>query len=71
MKAHELRSKSRQDLLKDLDELRTHWQQDRRFEPVMSAEEREQRYRQWQKAVSKSLDWVDDDARTLMGTAGR
>jgi hypothetical protein len=21
-----------------------------------------------QKAVSKSLDWVDDDARTLMGT---
>ena len=26
------------------------------------------RYRLWKKAVSKSLDWVDDDARTLMGT---
>lgn len=56
-------------LWRDLDELRTHWQEDRRFEPAMPAEEREQRYRQWQKAVSKSLDWVDGDARTLMGTA--
>ncbi len=44
-----------------LDELREHWQEDVRFEPRMSAAERERRYRQWQKAVSKSLDWVDDD----------
>jgi glycerol kinase len=36
----------------------------------MPEDERERRYRQWQKAVTKSLDWVDDDARTLMdGTA--
>jgi glycerol kinase len=42
-----------------LDDLRAHWQQDRRFEPVMPVEEREQRYRTWQKAVSKSLDWVE------------
>jgi glycerol kinase len=34
----------------------------------MPAAERERRYGQWKKAVSKSLDWVDDDARTLMGT---
>ncbi|MFV0319746.1 MAG: glycerol kinase GlpK [Microbacterium sp.] len=51
------------------DELRAHWQEDRRFTPRMDADERERRYRQWQKAVSKSLDWVDDDARLLAGTA--
>ena len=51
------------------DELRAHWQEDVRFEPRMPEAERERRYRQWKKAVSKSLDWVDDDARTLMGTA--
>ncbi|WP_203580640.1 glycerol kinase GlpK [Microbacterium hibisci] len=55
---------------RDLDELRSHWQEDVRFEPRMPDDERERRYRQWQKAVSKSLDWVDDDARTLMGTTG-
>ncbi len=54
----------------DLDELREHWQVDRRFEPQMSDEERARRYRLWKKAVTKSLDWVDDDARTLMDTLG-
>jgi glycerol kinase len=51
------------------DELRAHWQEDVRFEPTMPADERERRYRQWKKAVSKSLDWVDDDAWVL--TSGR
>ncbi len=50
------------------DDLREHWREDVRFEPRMPEDEREQRYGQWKKAVSKSLDWVDDDARTLMGT---
>ena len=53
-----------------LDELRAHWQEDVRFEPRMPEDERERRYRQWRKAVSKSLDWVDDDARILMDTTG-
>ena len=43
---------------RDLDELRTHWREDVRFEPRMPEDERERRYRQWGKAVSKSLDWV-------------
>ena len=47
------------------DELRAHWQEDRRFEPKMPEDERERRHRQWQKAVTKSLDWVDDDTRAL------
>ncbi|MCT9818824.1 glycerol kinase GlpK [Microbacterium sp. W1N] len=51
------------------DELRGHAQEDRRFEPQMPRDERDRRVRMWRKAVQKSLDWVDDDARTLMGTA--
>jgi glycerol kinase len=27
----------------------------------MDADERERRMRSWRKAVSKTLDWVDDD----------
>ncbi len=50
------------------DELRAQWREGRRFEPRMPQDERERRYRQWQKAVTKSLDWVDDDAWIL--TAG-
>lgn len=48
-------------LWKGLDELRAHWREDVRFEPRMPEDERERRYRIWQKAVSKSLDWVDAD----------
>jgi len=48
---------------RDRDELRSHWREDVRFQPRMSVEERERRYRLWRKAVSKSLDWVDDDVR--------
>jgi glycerol kinase len=55
---------------RDLAELRSHWREDARFEPRMSQDERERRCRMWRKAVSKSLDWVDDDARVLMGTTG-
>jgi glycerol kinase len=44
---------------KNLDELRANWQEGTRWEPTMDAEHREQLYRTWQKAVSKTLDWVD------------
>ncbi len=55
-------------LWKDREELRSHWQEDVRFEPQMDATEAARRYRQWKKAVGKSIDWVDEDARILMGT---
>jgi glycerol kinase len=48
-------------LWKSRDDLREHWQEDVRFEPGMPEDERARRYRLWQKAVSKALDWVDDD----------
>jgi glycerol kinase len=46
-----------------LDELTAKWAEDKRWEPQMPAEERERNYRNWQKAVTKSLDWVDEDVR--------
>ncbi|GAA4310473.1 glycerol kinase GlpK [Klenkia terrae] len=44
-----------------LDELTAKWAEDKRWEPQMDAAERERNYRNWQKAVTKTLDWVDDD----------
>jgi len=52
----------------DTDSLREQWHEDVRFEPAMADDERERRYRLWRKAVTKSFDWVDEDARILMGT---
>lgn len=53
------------------DELRAHWREGARFEPRMAEDERDRRCRLWRKAVSRSLDWVDEDARVLMGTTGK
>ncbi len=47
---------------KDLDELRANWQEGKRWVPTMSPEVRDAHMRNWAKAVSKTLNWVDDDA---------
>ena len=47
---------------KNLDELRSLWTEDARWLPAMSEAERERQMRVWRKAVSKSLDWIDDDS---------
>ncbi|KRC60521.1 glycerol kinase [Agromyces sp. Root81] len=44
-----------------LDELRANWQEDKRWTPSMDEAERARLDRNWKKAVSKTLDWVDDD----------
>ncbi len=44
-----------------LDELRAKWQQDRRWTPQMDGAERERLFRNWKKAVRRTLDWVDAD----------
>jgi glycerol kinase len=46
-----------------LDELRELWREDTRWEPTMDTAERARLLRNWRKAVSKSLDWVDGDVR--------
>jgi glycerol kinase len=47
---------------KDTAELAGLWQEDKRWSPTMSADERERLLRQWKKAVTKSMNWVDEDA---------
>jgi glycerol kinase len=41
------------------DELRTNWAEDRRWEPTWDDDTRAEGYAGWQKAVQRTLDWVD------------
>ena len=43
---------------KDLDDLRSNWAVDRTWKPNMDAAKRKEMYSLWQRAVSKSFDWV-------------
>ncbi|PRX45921.1 glycerol kinase [Prauserella shujinwangii] len=43
------------------DELEQNWQEDRRWQPTWSAEQRARGHAGWQKAVSRTLGWVDVD----------
>jgi glycerol kinase len=45
----------------DLDELRSKWAVDRTWKPRVENEERENLYRQWKKAVTRSFDWVEEN----------
>ena len=45
----------------DLEDLRRNWALDRQFDPSMAGSERARLYRSWQKAVTKSFDWVTAD----------
>jgi glycerol kinase len=46
---------------KDEGEIGRNWILDREFSPTMSADQREERYARWKKAVERSLDWADHD----------
>jgi glycerol kinase len=46
---------------RDRDELRSHWQEDKRWLPTIEPQRRDRLLRNWRKAVTKTLDWVDDD----------
>ena len=41
------------------DELRERWSEDKRWEPQMDEDTREQEYARWKKAVQRTLDWVE------------
>lgn len=43
------------------DELSAQWREDRRWTPALAADQREKGYRKWNKAVQRTLDWVDAD----------
>ena len=44
---------------KDPESLRKNWKADRWWEPRWSADQREEAYRGWRKAVERSLDWIN------------
>lgn len=44
---------------KDLKDLRANWKIDRTWEPKMEKAKREELYRLWKRAVTRSFDWVD------------
>lgn len=44
---------------RDISDVAANWALDRAFEPAMRSEERDVRFRQWQRAVSRALDWVE------------
>jgi glycerol kinase len=43
------------------DDIRQNWGEDKRWTPSMDDKERDRQYRNWKKAVTKTLDWVDED----------
>jgi glycerol kinase len=43
----------------DLESLRKNWQADRRWEPRWTTDQRDDAYARWQKAIARSLDWVE------------
>jgi glycerol kinase len=42
-----------------IDDLRQNWAVDRSWEPTMAESQREELFRKWKKAVTRSFDWVD------------
>ncbi|RPJ86955.1 MAG: glycerol kinase, partial [Acidobacteria bacterium] len=44
---------------KDAESLRANWKADRQWEPRWSEDHRDSHYRQWQKAVEKSMGWME------------
>jgi glycerol kinase len=41
------------------EDIRSNWAKDKQWDPSMSEQRREHEYAQWQKAVTKTFDWVD------------
>ena len=47
----------------NLNELRANWQEDKRWTPNLDEKERARTLRLWKKAITKTLDWVDEDVK--------
>lgn len=55
---------------RNTDELEQNWQEDKRWEPSWTEQHRERGYREWKKAVSRTLGWIElDDSSGLSNGA--
>ncbi|HET9165647.1 MAG TPA: glycerol kinase GlpK [Candidatus Angelobacter sp.] len=46
-------------LFSGVESLRSHWSAEKKWKPAMESARREQMYKQWKKAVTKTFDWVE------------
>jgi glycerol kinase len=44
------------------DDLRNNWAEDKRWEPNMDSAKRDEYYKYWKKAVTRTFDWFDSDS---------
>jgi len=44
-----------------VDELRAHWHEDRRWNPQWSDQQRDEGYKNWKKAVDRTMNWLEVD----------
>ncbi|HMJ32894.1 MAG TPA: glycerol kinase GlpK [Baekduia sp.] len=45
----------------DVESLRQNWQEDKRWEPTMDPAKRDEYYKYWKKAVTRTFDWFDTE----------
>jgi glycerol kinase len=45
----------------EVEDLRENWQEDKRWEPSMDASQRDEYYKYWKKAVTRTFDWFEAD----------
>ena len=45
----------------EVEDLRENWVEDKRWEPKMDAAQRDEYYKYWKKAVTRTFDWFDAD----------
>jgi glycerol kinase len=45
----------------EVEDLRENWQEDKRWEPSMDSEKRDEYYKYWKKAVTRTFDWFEAD----------
>jgi glycerol kinase len=56
---------------RDVEELRAQWAVDHTWMPRMDEGIREETYRLWKKAVTRSFDWIEDAERQRQGSSSR
>jgi glycerol kinase len=46
---------------KSEDDIRENWAQDKQWDPSMDEDQRAREYKNWKKAVTRTLDWVEKE----------
>ena len=57
----------------EVEDLRENWVEDKRWEPKMDAAERDEYYKYWKRAVTRTFDWFEseDEAEAARGRVAR